>query len=479
MTEREAVARIRFRHLTCRTLLACHLKNLSCLGRRCMRFLLVVPLMMLASSAYANGIYRNGVGAKAMALGGADVALADDPLGAMAANPAGLGFVKDPALQLSLGGALINGRFTNPANDDGRLDTGGGVVPDVAIVYPLRGLPLTLGASITPNALLEADWRYMDTPGGLDGVTTYGLQQHRSEIVVLRSAVGLGVSLGSALSLGGTVGLIYNRNGLNAPYIFQSQPVLKGFKTLLDLHTDGFGWNATVGVLARPHERLQVGITYTTRTVIHGHGDASGNAAAQLISLGPPFSGARPDFHYDAEVRTVFPQIVSGGLSWKVHPRLRLALQADWIDWSDAFDRLEIKLTRGNNADINTLVGSSSLEDVVPLKWKDRVVYRAGLEYALSDMAWLRGGYSYGKSPVPSSTLTPLTAAIMEHTVTAGLGYRAGRYQVDLAYQWDLPTAQRVGVSELRSGEYSNSRVEVGIHWITLTVSIAFTKPGP
>jgi len=435
-------------------------------------------LLMLPSFAYANGIFRNGVGARAMSLGGAEVALAEDPLGAMAANPAGLGFVKDPTLQLSLTGAIVSGRFTNPANPDGRLDSSG-VLPEGAFGLPLGSSPLTLGVAVIPLSTLEADWRYVDTPGGLDGVTTYGLQRHRSEIVVLRSAVGLGVAFGPAFSLGASIGLIYNKNSLQAPYIFQSQPTLKGFKTLLDLGTDGFGVNGTVGLLARPHERLQVGITYTSPTVIHSHGEASGNAAAQLISLGPPFSGARPDFHYDAEVRTAFPQMVSGGLSWKAHPRVRLALQVDWINWSDAFDRLPIKLTNGNNADINNLVGSTSLEDVVPLKWKDQVVYRAGLEYALSDSVWLRGGYSYGKTPVPAGTLTPLTATIMEHTVAAGIGYRAGQYQIDLAYQWDLPTTRRVGVSELRSGEYSNSSVDVGIHWIGLTISIPFRKQGP
>jgi len=479
MTERSAVGRAGLRNLAYRTLLIRHLKYLSSLGRKCARFLPVIPLLVLAPSAYANGIFRNGVGAKAMALGGTEVARAEDPLGAMAGNPAGLALLKDATLQLSLAGAFVNGRFTNPANSDGELDPVAGIVPDVAFGLPVKSLPVTLGFAMTPTSLLEADWRYVDTLGGLDGVTSYGLQQNRSEIVVLRSAVGVGVSLGPAFSLGGSVGLIYNKNSLEAPYIFQSQPTLKGFKTLLDLGTDGFGVNGTVGLLARPLRTVQVGITYTSRTVIHSHGDASGNAAAQLISLGPPFSGARPDFDYDADVRTVFPQMVSGGLSWQVHPRFRLALQADWIDWSDAFDRLEIKLTNGNNADINTLVGSSSLEDVVPLKWKDRVVYRTGLEYTVSETVSLRGGYSYGKSPVPSGTLTPLTAAITEHTVTAGIGYRAGRYQVDLAYQWDLPTAQRVGISELRSGEYSNSKVEVGIHWIALTVSIAFTKPGP
>ena len=50
----------------------------------------------------ANGVYDNGFGARSMAMGGADVAWAADPLGAMGANPAGLGFLTVP--ELTLGG---------------------------------------------------------------------------------------------------------------------------------------------------------------------------------------------------------------------------------------------------------------------------------------------------------------------------------------------------------------------------------------
>jgi len=67
-----------------------------------------------------------------------------------------------------------------------------------------------------------------------------------------------------------------------------------------------------------------------------------------------------------------------------------------------------------------------------------------------------------------------MTAAIMEHTVTAGMGYHWRNWQFDLAYQYDLPAEQNVGTSGLRSGEYSNSSTEVSVHWIALTTSIRF-----
>lgn len=430
----------------------------------------VVACCLLAHSAEANGIFRNGVGARAAALGGADVAWAEDPLGAMAANPAGLGFLKSTTLNLSLTAVTASGEFTNLANDNGRLSSDPGFLPDGAFGIRLGSSPLILGIGVIPDSALSADWRYTDTPGGVGG-TSYGVQRHKSEILVLRSAVGLGLSLGPHVALGATVGLVYNQNTLQAPYIFQSQPTLKGLKTLLDLNTSGFGVNGSVGLLVRPHESLQLGLTYKSPTTVHSSGHASGNLGAQLDTLGLPL---RRDFRYDAEVVTTFPQMVTGGVSWRPHSRWRLTLQADWINWANAFDELPITLTRGNNADVNALVGSDSLKDVAPLRWHDRFVYRVGLEYAVTDHVRLRAGYAYGKSPVPDSTLTPLTAVIMEHTVTAGMGYGWGRYQFDLAYQLDIPKERRVGVSGLQAGEYSNSRTEVLLNWVAITASIRF-----
>ena len=93
----------------------------------------------------------------------------------------------------------------------------------------------------------------------------------------------------------------------------QRQPQLRGLKTLLDLETRGFGANATAGLLYRPHRSVQLGLSYTSPTHVHTEGEATGNVGAQLATLG---LALRPDFRYDAEVDTHFPQMVAAGLSW-------------------------------------------------------------------------------------------------------------------------------------------------------------------
>ena len=162
------------------------------------------------------------------------------------------------------------------------------------------------------------------------------------------------------------------------------------------------------------------------------------------------------------------------GVEWQAVERVRLAAGLDWIDWSEAFDNLRIDLTHGSNAAINAVAGSAALTDIVPLHWRDQFVYRAGLEFSLLDGLALRAGYSYGRSPVPNDTLTPLTGAIFEHTVSAGVGYRWGRYHADFDWQWQLPATQHVGESLLLDGEYSHTALTVSAHVLQLTTGVEF-----
>jgi long-chain fatty acid transport protein len=449
-------------------------------GRRLIsRYLSAVLLVFwrLTCNSQADGIYGNGVGAQSMAMGGADVAWAAGPLGAMGENPGGLGFLTASQLDLGGVGGLTQGQFNKPGVSSGHLDHTFAALPEGALGLPLGKWPVTVGLSFVPESTLLADWNYLDPPGGLGGKTSYGYQQDKSEIIVLRSALGAGVKVNSQLSFGASVGMIYNENRLDAPYIFQNlQPgvggpansAYNGAKTLLNLHTTGFGYDAQAGLIFRATTNLQFGASYQSESRVDTTGKASGDPSLQF---GHP-QGTLP-FRYDANVRNIFPQNVAAGGSWKLHPQWRLALEVDWIDWENAFRTLPVSLSDGNNATVNSVLGSS-FKDLVPLNWKDEFVYRAGLEFNLTKEIALRTGYCFGGSPVPDSTLTPLTAAIMENTLTAGIGYQWRQFQFDLAYQYNFPATQNVAKSGLLSGEYSNSSTEVSMHILAFTTSFRF-----
>lgn len=434
-----------------------------------------LALMALLTSTHANGaaLYRDGSGAKATGLAGADVADANRPLSAVASNPAGLALASETELDLEMHARWIRAEFNSPFNSEVTLHDAG-VAPAVAVAVPLSNPHWALGLGVTTPVAVRADWNYQDAPGGLEGRTSYGFRRHRSEILLLRSPLAVSWSPNDRWSVGASVAHLFNRNELEAPYIFQSQPVLKGFKTLLDLDAEGHGWDAQIGGQIRLTDSLRIALTYRLPAEIAATGTANGDATAQLQSLGGGFATVRPDFRYDAEVTTRFPQIASFGLSWQANPRWRVAAQLDWIDWSEAFDELRIELTHGDNLDLNGLLGGSSATDVAPLRWRDQWVPRVGIEFQASEAWSIRAGYAFAKSAVPDDTLTPLTGAIFEHLVAAGFSWRHRAVRVDLAWQWNLPASQSTGTSALRSSEYSQSRLEVEAHGISANLGFRF-----
>jgi long-chain fatty acid transport protein len=424
------------------------------------------------NNSCANGIYGNGIGADAMSMGGAEVAWAADPLSAMTANPAGLGFLSKPEIDLGAEGAVLEGNFVSKTGSGGGLNSSLNALPEGAFAYPLKSVPITFGLSVAPQAALLANWNYVDPPGGLGGNISYGDQEEKSEIILLRSALGVAWQITPQISVGASAGLLYNQNDLVAPYIFQNlQPAsaaaYNGAKTLLNLHTSGFGGDGTVGALFRATTNLQFGVFYQSESIINTSGNATGNPYAQ-------FGGASLPFHYDAEVKNKFPQNASVGVSWRFLSQFRASAQVDWIDWADAFDTLHIGMNNGNNSTVNSVLGTSSFRDNFPLNWSSEFVYRIGLEYDVTENLALRIGYCYGQSPVPDSTLTPMTAAITENTITAGVGYHWSRYKIEIAYQYYLPATQNVGQSGLLSGEYSNSSTTVSAHVLAITTAFTF-----
>jgi long-chain fatty acid transport protein len=427
--------------------------------------LFFAPLPSLAA-----GLFVDGTSARSQALAGAGVTGLDSNLEALGSNPAALSPTRRFSLEVGGEAGWIDGNFSNRVNNDVHMQTSG-VVPHGAIGASWG--PLAFGLGVIPDAAMSANWRYRDAAGGLGGAASYGTRQYFSEIALIRTAFGVSYSITPQLSIGAGLGLLYNKNRLEAPYTIQTQTQLAGAKTLLDLDTDGWGFNGQFGVLWKPRNDLSFAVSYSLPSRLKTKGHATANSGRQLSALGLNNVDATTDF--DAEVTNEFPQTISLGATWQATPRLQVVAQVDWIDWSSSFDTLEVRLKNTNNELYRALLaGGKDLNDDVPLDWKDQWVPRIGAEYKITDNFAVRAGYRYSRSPVPSETLTPLTAAISEHLISAGLGYRTGRFTADVAYQWHIPNTQHIGESRLLSGEYSDSDIEVSIHTVGMTLGVEF-----
>lgn len=428
-----------------------------------------VPALLLglgSTALHAQDFYGAGVSARTAARAGVYVPASDNVNDALALNPAGLSVIGAPTVDLTATGILARGSFTNPTNNDSPMRFTSGLVPFGAFGTPIGHSRWTVGFGITPDLLSSSRWQYRDSPG--IGGANYGPQNETSKILAFRSSAGVAYSFTRSFAVGATLGAVYNSNTLDAPYIFQQHPVLAGLKTLLDLHTTGVGWNGSFGFLATPARKLELGGSYRTKTSITSTGTATGNMGEQFAVLGIPF---QPGFAYRAQVKVVLPQSALISADWQATRVLRFSVQGDWTGWNDAFYDLPVSLTAGTNSDINSLLKANTIKDAVPLNWKDQFTVRAAAERKLGESFSISGGFLHGNNPVPSSTLSPLTAAIMQNGLTTGIGYKLGRCRFDLGYGFDFAAQSQVGASALLSGEYSNSKVRVGTQALTLSTS--------
>ena len=225
---------------------------------RVLNFCVLTAIVSLSGTVSGHGLFDNGTGARSRGIAGADTAWSDSVLSAMHNNPANLDTVTSRLLELGGAGGIASSEYHNSTGDKSSLRRTFGAWPEAA--FGMRLSPQwVVGVSFAPQTALEAEWKFIDPPGGADGNTTYGRQTHRSRIIVLRSAAGASWSPIETLSLGASVGLLYNRNELHAPYIFQSQKALRGAKVLLDLETGGYGWDAEAGAVWRQLQNARHG----------------------------------------------------------------------------------------------------------------------------------------------------------------------------------------------------------------------------
>lgn len=73
-----------------------------------------------------------------------------------------------------------------------------------------------------------------------------------------------------------------------------------------------------------------------------------------------------------------------------MNPRWLVAFQADRVNWKEAFVTLPVTLTNGTNAVINSLVGGNSMQEGIPLQWKDQYGFHVGAERKLTEGTVLR-----------------------------------------------------------------------------------------
>jgi len=118
------------------------------------------------------------------------------------------------------------------------------------------------------------------------------------------------------------------------------------------------------------------------------------------------------------------------GLTYKVTPKWLVSAGFNYHGW-ERYNKLTLNLEN-----------SGAL--VTPKNFHNTKTFRIGTQYMLTDKLAGRLGYYYDESPYTDEYFIPETPSFDANVFTGGLGYKFGKFGVDLAAAFAFPKARGV-----------------------------------
>lgn len=376
--------------------------------------LLVVLHSSLKDTFATNGLNLIGYGAKSNGIGGADIAVSDD-FSSMNINPAGLSRINLREAGLSISYLKPSLVHSGKSGEDDPI-----LLPDFGTAYRLKDSPVTIGIGLFTQGGVSTDFKDIPTPfGGTDRSSSFIRHVKITPSVAYQVSDRTSFGIAANISyLDAALRLFPNKsifNPLDPSLSFFGFETENGCSDSFGLGQPGscawgVGYGARVGLLYAVNEMVTIGATYNSPIrfdLSDGH-----------ITFNLPVLG---NVRYDAEVKGVeWPQEAGIGISVTPAKRLVVSFDIVWINWNSALNTVTINATNPDQAVPSSL---QSIPLTLKFDWRDQYVFAIGIQYMPTDGLTLRGGYNFGRNPVPAETLTPLAPLIVEQHYTAGAEY--------------------------------------------------------
>lgn len=362
-----------------------------------------VVSLSAAVSAQASGYMIPEQGARAMGMGNAFSAIADDA-SANWFNPAGLSFQGN--------NAALSATLVYPLND---YEAGGQsysadkavhIVPQAYVRYGAEDSRLSYGLGVNSPFGLSVDWTDSGAPfsqlaAGSDSVTF-------SEIQAIHVNPNVAFQINDHFAL--AAGISY----YNAFKVH-----LDGQSLKIGGSGDGFGGN--VAALYKT-DAFSVGLSYRSSVTIDISGTAVGGPAMALLGLQGIGANARTS--------VTFPNLFTAAISFQPSPGWLVGVQADRINWKK-FNEIKIEY---DPSTLNIATGSSS---TIPENWKATTAIRLGAEYTYSANTTVRVGYTYDPTPINPTDFSPRLPGNDRQLLSLGYGSKlTDALTMDLAYAY-------------------------------------------
>jgi len=460
-----------------------------------------------------NGTKLIGYDAVTSGRAGTSTGTFDNP-SLMMNNPAGLSFLKTSQLDASFSLMAPSVYFQNSINDTKGKNN---LFPLGCISYVKSSTKkLTWAVGIFTQGGMGADFT-LNHSLYINNTGSYVQQDYHSKFAVMQGGFSLAYKLDPKWSVGITANLLYSMmefempmsmppsmlkgvinpsTGFNFGNMFSAPAASGGLgysEVVASANMKGlasYEFNGKIGIAFRPSEKFSAGINYTLPVNLNykngtaamdmtaqmnnafgkvvagimyqnpGYTAAQAQAAAmaQFNSMGIDFTKGATD-QYQAQATLGLPQSVSLGFSVAASNKLRLSMDAEWLNWSKAFNVMNINLAGGTNPNINRMLGTSgTIFMPFPLQWKDAVLIKTGAEYAVNKTLTFRCGYAFGSNPVPAATVFPVFPAVVKHHLSfGGTVSVSSTVKLNAAYEHAFRNNETASSESMVGAQFNNS----------------------
>jgi len=452
--------------------------------RRYITAIVIFSLVFFGLSSLSHGagflIYEHG--AAAMAMGGAFVALANNP-SAIFHNPAGIAFLE--GTQISLGTTLIFpiASLSLPNWPD----------PAYQSVNQVKQMfyPSTFYISHKISDKIVAGFGFFNPYGmGIKWPEDYPLKyiSIRDDMKTFFFNPTLAFKVNENFSLGFGVSYIYSTLEFElvehiedtidlTPYVGLPVTASYTMDIPLVLEATGSAWALNAGALYKG-ENFSIGFNWRGSFKIEFDGDLALSAPLVDVTIPPPWDLSLPA-GTDEAVETAIadqvpseggalipsfniPHILGVGVAFNLTESLIMSADVHYILWS-TYDEFTVEVDVPGFDDKH-----------VEENWTDSFVFRGGLEYNLNERFALRAGFLYDQTPQPVEYMDPILPDANRWAITGGFGYKSGNFVIDVAYQFEpfqdrtsenrsIPAYQHPLLGNLGQGTYSTTAHLFGI----------------
>ncbi|MCP5104921.1 MAG: hypothetical protein GY950_16160, partial [bacterium] len=182
----------------------------------------------------------------------------------------------------------------------------------------------------------------------------------------------------------------------------------------------GVALGATFGLMYKPMDQLSIGLVWKAPV----KATINGTAEAPLLSmLGLPGES-------NADRTATWPMFLGAGIAVKPNDQLTVLVDVTYNNWKK-MENIPITFDEAGWQAAGLEEGAE-----FTLKWKDTFDFKIGVEYKLSNSLALRAGFYTDRSPSEEETLNILLPSIHYKGFTCGVGFKRGKFNVDLAFEY-------------------------------------------